>query len=166
MRSVTIKDVAREAGVSISVVSYVLNNNPNVSISDKTRTKVLDAAKKLNYRTNSFARGMRTKKAMMICLASFWDVSDSVFTDVLKAVDFIAEENHYSVIYCNITNRASGQKIIDLYKQGQIDGVILLLHVDPIEYFSEADFIQDIKQNHVPTVIINGSTEDPDLNYI
>mgnify|MGYP002411534043 CR=1 FL=1 len=166
MKLVTIKDVAKEAGVSISVVSYVLNNNPNVSITDKTRSKVLDAAKKLNYKPNSIARSMRTKKTMMICLATFWDVSDSVFTDVLKGVDNIAEENQYSVIYCNIKDHTTSQKIIDLYKQRQIDGVILLLHVDPMENFDEADFIRHIKQNHVPAVIINGRTEDLELNYV
>ena len=47
MKTVTIRDVARKAGVSISVVSYVLNNTPNISISDKTRAKVIDAAKAL-----------------------------------------------------------------------------------------------------------------------
>jgi len=47
MKTTTIKDVAKEAGVSISVVSYVLNNNPNVSISKETRKKFLMPLKDL-----------------------------------------------------------------------------------------------------------------------
>jgi LacI family transcriptional regulator len=114
MKTATIKDVAKEAGVSISVVSYVMNNNPNVSISKETREKVLRAAKKLNYTPNSIARSMRTKKSMIIGLATFWDISDSVFTDILKGVDSVAGKYGYSVTYCNITNSFNSNKITDL----------------------------------------------------
>ena len=115
MKTTTIKDVAKEAGVSISVVSYVLNNNPNVSISKETREKVLDAAKRLNYTPNRIAQSMRTKKSMIIGLATFWDISDSVFTDVLKGVDEVVGQKGYSVTYCNITNNFNPSKIIELY---------------------------------------------------
>jgi LacI family transcriptional regulator len=166
MKAVTIKDVAREAGVSISVVSYVLNDNPNVSITKETREKVLLAAKKLNYTPNRIARSMRTKKSMIIGLATFWDVSDSVFTDVLKGVDQVSEKYGYSVTYCNLRNSYSGNKIIELYNQKQIDGVILLLHVDPAENFDEIKFLNTIKRGKIPAVVVNGSTEDPDISYV
>ena len=117
MKTATIKDVAKEAGVSISVVSYVMNNNPNVSISKETREKVLRAAKKLNYTPNSIARSMRTKKSMIIGLATFWDISDSVFTDILKGVDSVAGKYGYSVTYCNITNSFNSNKITELSPQ-------------------------------------------------
>ena len=166
MKAITIKDVAKKAGVSISVVSYVLNNNPNVSISDETRVRVIDAAKSLNYIPNSIARSMRTNKSMVIGLATFWDVSDSVFTDVLKGVDNIAQRNGYSVTYCNIKNDSKGLKITELYNQRQIDGVILLLHIDPAKSFSEIEFMNNIKHSGIPAVIIDGSTEDTDMSYV
>ncbi|HCS73112.1 MAG TPA: hypothetical protein DIW17_04465 [Clostridiales bacterium] len=166
MKTVTIKDVAREAGVSISVVSYVLNNNPNVSISKETKEKVLAAAGKLSYTPNSIARSMRTKKSMIIGLATFWDISDSVFTDVLKGVDHVFEKNGYSITYCNLRNSYSGEKIIELYNQKQIDGAILLLHVDPARNFDEIKFLNSIKQRKIPAVVIDGSTEDPDISYV
>ncbi|HHY23647.1 MAG TPA: LacI family transcriptional regulator [Clostridiaceae bacterium] len=166
MKAVTIKDVAKKAGVSISVVSYVLNNNPNVSISKETKARVLDAAKSLKYTPNSIARSMRTNKSMVIGLATFWDVSDSVFTDVLKGVDSIAESNGYSVTYCNIKNSFDGQKIVELYNKRQIDGVILLLHVDPAKSFNEIKFINNIKQSGIPAVVIDGNTKEPDTSYV
>ena len=166
MKTTTIKDVAKEAGVSISVVSYVLNNNPNVSISKETREKVLDAAKRLNYTPNRIAQSMRTKKSMIIGLATFWDISDSVFTDVLKGVDEVVGQKGYSVTYCNITNNFNPSKIIELYNQKQIDGVILLLHVDPAKSFNEIEFINSIKSVKIPAVVIDGSTEDPDMSYV
>lgn len=166
MKTVTIKDVANEAGVSISVVSYVLNSNPNVSISKETREKVFDAAKRLNYTPNSIARSMRTKKSMIIGLATFWDVSDSVFTDVLQGIDSVSEKNGYSVTYINIRESYSGNKIVKLFNQRQIDGVILLLHVDPANSFNEIEFINNIKLNKIPAVVIDGGTKDPDISYV
>lgn len=59
---VTIKDVAREAGVSIATVSYVLNNKPGQSISEDTRKKVLQFANLLGYRCNVMARYLATGK--------------------------------------------------------------------------------------------------------
>ena len=55
---VTIKDIAREAGVSVTTVSRVLNNKADVS--DKTREKVLKIIDKMNYNPNSIARGLVT----------------------------------------------------------------------------------------------------------
>ena len=61
---ITIKDVARKAGVSISTVSHVINGTKHVS--DETADKVNRAIKELNYKTNIFAK----IKAMKTCLIS------------------------------------------------------------------------------------------------
>lgn len=54
----TIKDIAQEAGFSISTVSRVLNNDESLSVPDETREKIYEAAEKLNYRKkNSKAAG-------------------------------------------------------------------------------------------------------------
>jgi len=166
MKPATIKDVAKEAGVSISVVSYVLNKNPNVSITRETRARVIDAARRLNYTANSIARGMRTKRSMAIGLATFWDISDSVFADVLKGIDSVIEERGYSVTYCNLRNGLNADKVVDLYKRRQIDGAILFFHIDPAGSFDETGFIGEIMKNGIPAVVINGNTEDPNMNYI
>ena len=55
----TIKDVAALAETSVSVVSYVLNNKPGISITEKTKERILAAAKTLNYVPNSAARALR-----------------------------------------------------------------------------------------------------------
>ncbi len=61
----TIKDVAREAGVSIATVSYVLNGK-TVAISDETRQRVWLAARKIGYRPNASARGLRSNQSRLI----------------------------------------------------------------------------------------------------
>jgi DNA-binding LacI/PurR family transcriptional regulator len=61
---VTIKDVARRAGVSIATVSYVFNES--APISERTRTRVLKAAAELGYRPNAIARGLRSRESRTI----------------------------------------------------------------------------------------------------
>ena len=62
MKRVSIKDVAREAGVSASTVSYVLNFNPSETISAETTQRVREAAKRLNYVPNLNARSLSSRR--------------------------------------------------------------------------------------------------------
>src|SRR5690606_15182032 len=61
----TIKDVAREAGVSIATVSYVLNKKA-VAVSPETRRRVLEAARRIGYRANVTARNLRSSETRLI----------------------------------------------------------------------------------------------------
>lgn len=166
MKKTTIKDVAAMAGVSISVVSYVLNDNENVSISDKTKARVLEAAQTLNYIPSNIARSMRTGRSRIIGLTSFWDVSDKVFADFLKGAYQEAQKNDYSLNYCNIKGDEYDFRIMDLYEQKQIDGAILFFHIDSPDYFNEGSFVKKLKKRNIPFVIVDGSTSLPDINYV
>ncbi|MBO7451155.1 MAG: LacI family DNA-binding transcriptional regulator [Clostridiales bacterium] len=61
--SVTIKDVAKKAGVSISTVSKCINGG---NVLEPKRTEILNAIEELNYKVNPLARGMKTKKTRTI----------------------------------------------------------------------------------------------------
>lgn len=65
-KKVTVKDVAKEAGVSVATVSYIMNNRQDVKISDQTRKKVLQIANLLNYIPSSAAKSLATGKNNMI----------------------------------------------------------------------------------------------------
>ena len=62
--TVTIYDVAREAGVSMATVSRVVNNNPNVK--PQTRKKVFEAIERLGYRPNAVARAWQARKQRLL----------------------------------------------------------------------------------------------------
>jgi len=66
---VTSVDVAREAGVSQSTVSFVLNNTPGQTIPEETRRRVLEAAKKLDYRPRASARSLAAGRSDVVLLA-------------------------------------------------------------------------------------------------
>lgn len=63
---VTVKDVAREAGVSVATVSYIMNDRKDVKISDATRKKVLQVANLMNYRPSSAAKSLATGKSNIL----------------------------------------------------------------------------------------------------
>ena len=66
---ITSKDVATEAGVSQSTVSFVLNQTPGQTIPDETRRRVLEAAKKLDYRPRASARSLAAGRSDVVLLA-------------------------------------------------------------------------------------------------
>lgn len=74
---VTSADVAQEAGVSRSTVSYVLNDTPHQSIPESTRQRVLDAADRLGYAPSAAARTLRRGRSdIVLCLLPDWPVGE------------------------------------------------------------------------------------------
>ena len=95
---VTIKDVAKEAGVSIATVSYVLNNDPRIK--KETREKVLKAAKKLNYVANGIARSLKKSKTNII-IVFVSNFAGPIYQEILEAIHINLKERNYRMIVSN-----------------------------------------------------------------
>jgi DNA-binding LacI/PurR family transcriptional regulator len=79
VRRVTSADVAKMAGVSRATVSYVLNETPHQTISEGTRSRVLDAAARLGYAPSAAARTLRTGRSQLVlCLLPDWPIGNEV----------------------------------------------------------------------------------------
>lgn len=101
-KRVTIKDVAREAGVSVATVSYVVNNRTDIQISDATRKKVLQITNLLGYTPNQAAQALATSRKRM--LAFYFPEGSALLkqADQMYVLDFLAaslQEKNYGVIY-------------------------------------------------------------------
>jgi len=120
---ITLKDVAKEAGVSPTIVSRVLNNYG--SFSEETKSKVLKAVKKLNYKPDAIARSLRTKhtKAIGVIIS---DVVTFFFTTLVRGIEDVASQSDYSVILCNSDEDLIKEReyLSALYERG-IDGLII-----------------------------------------
>ncbi len=120
---VTISDVAKRAKVSRSTVSRVLNNQIH-HVRDETRTAVLQAAKELNYRPNSIARSLKTKRSH--CIGVITDDIDTPFLpSMLKSIEQYAFSRGYSALVCNSGYESERQKAyVGMLAQRQVDGII------------------------------------------
>lgn len=165
-KNITIKDVAALAEVSISVVSYVLNDSKEKSISDPTKQKVLEAVKQLGYVPNNIARGMRTQKSMSIGIVSFWDVSEYVFINILSGILEVCTNDHYTITLCTVKNAENDFSYMDYYTNKRIDGIIFISPPESLINLNEKAHIEQMKSNNIPFVIINGHTKMPDTHYV
>lgn len=102
MSNITIKDVAKEANVSIATVSRVLNEN--YFVSPELKTKVMNAIEKLNYYPNSVARSLKNESTQTIGLIVS-DISNSFFTFVNRSVENILRQHNYNLIVCSTDNQ-------------------------------------------------------------
>lgn len=103
-KRVTIKDVAREAGVSVATVSYVLNNRADIHITDKTRRKVLQIVNLLGYTPNRSAQALATNRKHM--LACYMPSCTSLLkkAEQMYLIDFLSSflhEKNYGLICLN-----------------------------------------------------------------
>lgn len=157
----TIKDIANEAGVSVTTVSRVINNKPDVS--DDTRNRVKEVINRLGYNPNKIARGLVLQKTYTIGLI-IPDISNPFFPEVVKGVEDRSRERNYSVIFCNTDNKKEEErKAIELLKSKQVDGIILSLSLgnkeilDKLEdeEFPVVQIDRKISSSLFPAVIID-----------
>lgn len=119
----TARTVAERAGVSTSTVSRVLNGKLE-AISEKTATRVREAAATLGYRPNSLALSLRHGITRTIGLI-IPDISDAYFHQLARGVEDSARAEGYVVIFCN-TDRDPAEELrsLDILRDKEVDGII------------------------------------------
>lgn len=161
MRKVSIKDVAREAGVSATTVSYILNDNRNVTITPETRARVLDAADRLKYvpsqaaKTLGSSRVMGRARSKMIGVVipqtedsaenEYIMLSNPFYSAFLSAVEFEMRQAGYHVL---VTGTNRGQSYVDVVKSRALDGVMI------IGMYPSED-IEEYRRFNIPTVLVD-----------
>lgn len=119
----TIKDVAREANVSVATVSRVLNRSGYVS--ESSAQKVMTAIKKLDYQPNSVARALFRKTSKMVGLI-VPDITNPFFPELARAVEDVSMIYGYKVLLCNSDGDfEKEQNYLDLLNQKYVDGIIM-----------------------------------------
>jgi len=144
--AVTIKDIARHSGVSVSTVSRVLNKKPDVNTD--TETRVNSAIKKLGYSPSSVARGLVLQRSNAIGFV-VPDITNPNFPELARGVVEKARQLGYSVIFFDTNHDNKVEKeALKLLRSKQVDGIIVS--------FSEAnqdEFIK-LKEDQFPAVQI------------
>jgi DNA-binding LacI/PurR family transcriptional regulator len=122
-RSVTIKDVAAHAAVSVATVSAVMNENKYVS--PELVQRVRESIATLGYKRNSFARGLKTQVSHSIGLI-IPDIMNPFYTNIARGVEDVAHAHHYSLIIGNTDEDPEKEKnYLQLLESKQADGFII-----------------------------------------
>lgn len=157
---VTIKDVAKKAGVAISTVSSVMNGQQN-HVGPTTRERVLEAARELNYRPNAIARSMVKRTTTTIGLV-ITDVQNPIFNEVDVGVEEVLAAEGYQLLLANALNAATEARAIETFRAKQVDGFIFMSRS---RYYPANNFLS-LKNDNIPFVVINRELQDSEINQV
>ena len=133
----TLKDVAREAGLTVGTVSRVLNNRGYIS--NNARKKVDEAMKKLNYRPNEMARSLHSKSTNTIGLI-VPHIRHPYFAEMISNLENEAYKNGYKILLCNSQSiREKEREYIDICTSNRVAGLILCSGTVDTKVFDEID---------------------------
>lgn len=131
---ITIKEIAKMAGVSTTTVSMIINNKAG-NISQGTKDRVLNLMKEHNYVPNVMARSLVTKKTHTIGLV-IPDITNPFFPEIARGVEDKANQEGYNVIYCNTDDRTiKEERYIEMLLEKMVDGIIFTASSKRIEGF-------------------------------
>jgi LacI family transcriptional regulator len=121
---VTLRDVARVAGVHPGTVSRALNPETRGLVNERTAQRVLDAAKELGYRPNPIARGLRTNRSHTIGVL-VPDLMNPLFAAVVRGIEDGLRDGNYTPLIANTDNDAERERVaFEAMSARQVDGFI------------------------------------------
>lgn len=161
--SITIYDVAQKSGVSISTVSRVLNNNPNVL--EDTRQKVLKTIAEMNFKPNPIARGLVVKQTNLIEVFFSWpgqqfNIQSEWYMKLLNGINEVAQEHKYGLLINTIAGVFAPQEVYRKIFNNALDGVLM---ISP--YLEEKDIVQ-MMRSRAPIVLVGYRTESTTVDLV
>lgn len=159
MKKITIKDVAREAGVSVTLVSFVMNakmgkdGRLDCPVNPDTATRVLEVAKRLGYRRNVAAASLRSGRSDTIAVITT-DISNNFFAGISRYIEDKAVQYGYTVLFGSSDENAEKlDHVMDTVLAYNIDGII----VAPVPGGEES--IRKAIDAKVPVVLLDRDQE-------
>jgi LacI family transcriptional regulator len=158
----TIRDVARESGVSVATVSYVLNNGPR-PVAPATRDRVLDVVRRMNYHPNAAAqrlngRQMRTLGLLFGCIES--DIVTNAYAAMLlQGIVSAAARACYNVTLFTMQWEGASASA-PAFKDGRTDGVIVVAPE------TDSDVVEGLAALGIPLVCVSGPSGVPGVPFV
>ncbi|MEU9828161.1 LacI family DNA-binding transcriptional regulator [Micromonospora chersina] len=148
MAAASIKEVARQAGVSLGTVSNVLNR-PN-SVTPATRQRVLDAIAELGYVRNDSARQLRAGQSRTVAIVVL-DVANPFFTDVVRGAEQVVEEAGAMLVVCNSgEDSARERRHLELLEEQRVRGVL----ITPVGHGRQPN-LERLHKRGIPVVLVD-----------
>ncbi|WP_040950302.1 LacI family DNA-binding transcriptional regulator [Gorillibacterium massiliense] len=154
---ITIKDIARVAGVSHTTVSRALNGNP--LIKPDTRKRIMKIASEMNYVPNYSAKSLVTKKSHTIGLffsSIDQGTSSSFLVDAVKGIHQVLDENYLLTV-----SGIDSVHNLEAINPRRYDGILVMSQSD-----MDNGFIYHVKASGIPLVVLNRLLDDPGITNV
>lgn len=148
---VSIKDIAKKAGVSISTVSYALNGSSKVT--DETSSRILAIAQEMNYIPNAAARTLKKRESKILGVF-LTDFKGDVYGDLLDGMKEVSNAQGYDLIVC------SGKQSHRMLPERMIDGAVIL-----DQAFSSEELLEYADRNH-KIVVLDRELTHKNINQV
>lgn len=155
LKKMTIVDIAKASGVSVTTVSRILNNRPDVA--EETRRRVLQLIKEEGFTPQLAWRQLRSGKSHFIALhypQDFNPPSQSIVTGAAMS----CEDAGYSLNL--IVNPLSDNELLSIFRSGQADGIILM------EILTHDRRVKLLQEHGLPFVMVGRCTDNTGLSYV
>jgi Transcriptional regulators len=160
-KKILISDIAKDLGVSVTTVSFILNGKAKEKrISDALTKRVIEHVQKVGYKPNELAKSLRTGKTKIIGLV-IEDISNPFFANIARLIEAKAYSRGYRIIYCSTDNQPGKTvELIQLFRDRHVDGYI----ITPSE--GVRDTIQSLLNSQLPVVLFDRYIPGLDTNYV
>jgi DNA-binding LacI/PurR family transcriptional regulator len=160
IHQITIKDVARELGVSISTVSRALKDHPDIS--PQTKQMVRDLVEKMKYRPNAVALSLRNRRTNMIGVI-VPEIVHHFFSSVISGIDEAAVAAGYNVMFFQ-SNESYEREILNIQSiiASRADGVLISI-AKGTKKFSH---IKQLLENNVPVVFFDRACDEIETDKV
>jgi LacI family transcriptional regulator/LacI family purine nucleotide synthesis repressor len=150
-RTVTLKDIAKRAGVSVMAVSTVLRGKTGtVRVSEETREKILRVAQEMRYRPHAVARALRQRRTDTIGFYSghgYVDVRSPFHSVIIGGLQEGCDLHRKNLLLYGTLTGSSPNEIYDHFADGRIDGLVIIASArDPL--------VSLLRDSSLPTVAI------------
>jgi len=149
--AITIRDIAKDSGFSVSTVSIVLNHAPlSRYIADETKQRIEKAARRLGYRPNQLARSLRSQRNHTIGLMVF-DITDPFCTPILRGIETTLFQGSFVSLLADAHNeRERFERYLEMFLERRVEGLIVLANWLVVDI----KVIEHLGKRSVPTVLI------------
>ncbi|HEV7330904.1 MAG TPA: LacI family DNA-binding transcriptional regulator [Flavisolibacter sp.] len=156
----TIKEIAKRLNISVSTVSRALHDHPSIGL--RTKMRVQELAKEINYEPNQTAIFFQQRKTFSIGVV-LPDLSEAFFSAAINGIEDIAYQNKYTVLLAQSHDDEEKEKLIfNTMKNHRVDGVLVSIGKNISNY----DHYEMMKKYNIPVVFFDRIPKLENIHYV